>query len=396
MTLLEGGTLTSGGPADRPEFSAFGNRTVFLGDSITLGGTNNDLAKSDLDWGMIGSMLSGGRLLYVRNAGVSGDRLSQMAARLDVDVLAHSPSTVVFLPGANDAGDGAALASFATQVRGIVDRIRAAGARVILCTTTPHVSTTRQGFIQRYILWMRDYAAREGLALSDFHTALVDPATGGMKTAYTTDNLHPIPAGTEVMAQTLAATVGEYMAPLASPLPSFQTTGSTNLIANALFLTDTNADGVADGWTKTGVATSSLVAGDEGALGNWQRLTDPACTTQSFLQLASIAPSSGIGWAAGDRIAFVARVRATIADTTSGTWSLQVNTTGGSTGSASPIRLYTRSLASGVLYYEFTVPTGTAGIQPTLIKAAGTGGAATLDMAQLGLFNLTRLGLIAA
>ena len=116
---------------------AKGERIVFLGDSITQAGAASGgyvaLAKEaiakkhpDLEIEVIG-------------AGISGNRVPDLEARLDKDVLVKKPTLVVIYIGINDVwhssnGRGTSKPEYEQGLQRIVKRIQETGSRVILCT----------------------------------------------------------------------------------------------------------------------------------------------------------------------------------------------------------------------------------------------------------------------
>lgn len=116
-----------------------GERIVFLGDSITQAGAGaggyvtlakEALAKKYPDLG-----------IEVIGAGISGNRVPDLEARLDRDVIEKKPTLVVIYIGINDVwhsqnGRGTSKPDFEQGLRRIVKKIQDAGARVILCTPT--------------------------------------------------------------------------------------------------------------------------------------------------------------------------------------------------------------------------------------------------------------------
>jgi lysophospholipase L1-like esterase len=112
-------------------------RVVFLGDSITQAG-NEPGGYVCLIRDAIQSA-EGKDPIEVFGAGVSGNKVPDLQARLDRDVLALKPSTVVIYIGINDVwhsqnGQGTPKDKFSAGLREIVDRIKAAGSRVVICT----------------------------------------------------------------------------------------------------------------------------------------------------------------------------------------------------------------------------------------------------------------------
>ncbi|MEM8934027.1 MAG: arylesterase, partial [Acidobacteriota bacterium] len=102
---------------------------VFLGDSLTAGfGLDEHQAFPAL----VESALSDrDRPIRMINAGVSGDTSAGGLARLDW-LLRQAPDIVVVSLGANDGLRGVELASTEANLRAIVERSLATGARVLL------------------------------------------------------------------------------------------------------------------------------------------------------------------------------------------------------------------------------------------------------------------------
>lgn len=111
------------------EAAAPGPTVVFLGDSLTAG---LGLAEEEAYPALVAAELAR-RGLPVRsvNAGVSGDTSAAGLARLDW-LLGQSPAVLVVGLGANDGLRGLSLERTEANLRAIVERARAAGARVLL------------------------------------------------------------------------------------------------------------------------------------------------------------------------------------------------------------------------------------------------------------------------
>jgi len=106
-----------------------GPLVMFLGDSLTAG---LGLAEGDAYPALVAEELAR-RGLPVRavNAGVSGDTSAGGLARIDW-LLRQRPDLVLVELGANDGLRGQPVASIESNLRGIVERCRTAGARVVL------------------------------------------------------------------------------------------------------------------------------------------------------------------------------------------------------------------------------------------------------------------------
>jgi acyl-CoA thioesterase-1 len=104
-------------------------RVVFLGDSLTAGlGLGEEAAYPAL----VGELLARrGLAVRIVNAGVSGDTSAGGLARVDWLLSLH-PEVLVVALGANDGLRGQPVAAIEANLREIVRRARAAGARVVL------------------------------------------------------------------------------------------------------------------------------------------------------------------------------------------------------------------------------------------------------------------------
>jgi len=174
--------------AKTPPALVKGDRIVFLGDSITAGGGGPKgyitLVKSALteklpDLG-----------IEVFNAGISGNRVPDLQRRLDKDVLARKPTIVFIYIGINDvwhwrkAPDGKMVGGTPTDkyeegLKDIIGKIKAAGARVILCTPSvigekAHGTNDSDKMLDEYSDISRKVAADTGVQLNDLAKAFTD------------------------------------------------------------------------------------------------------------------------------------------------------------------------------------------------------------------------------
>jgi len=72
----------------------------------------------------------------VINAGISGDTAADGLARLEADVLDHSPQMVIVAFGLNDMKNGVSIPRFEEDLSTIVGEVMSSGARPVLLTTT--------------------------------------------------------------------------------------------------------------------------------------------------------------------------------------------------------------------------------------------------------------------
>jgi lysophospholipase L1-like esterase len=105
-------------------------KAVFTGDSVTAS-ANVALGQR---WVQIVGLAAGYAPADIINAGVPGNTSAQILARLQADVLSHSPDVVVMMFTVNDGGNGVPLATHEANYRSMIGQCQAAGAKVVLIT----------------------------------------------------------------------------------------------------------------------------------------------------------------------------------------------------------------------------------------------------------------------
>lgn len=132
------GTTLRAMAAEEPAFALKdGDRIVFLGDSITLAG----MEKNGYIQVIIRTLAAREPKLAVEifGAGISGNKVRDLQARLEKDVLEKKPTVVVIYIGINDiwhGENGTQPEPFAEGLRDLIKQCTAAGAMVMLCTPT--------------------------------------------------------------------------------------------------------------------------------------------------------------------------------------------------------------------------------------------------------------------
>lgn len=190
-------------------------RVVFFGDSITeIGfrpGGYVTLIKDSLQHRGSGAIIIG--------AGVSGNKVEQLLARIDKDVIALKPTTVVIYIGINDVwhwtigipgAKGSTKEEFETGLRQVIAKIHAAGAQVVLCT--PSVigekatgTNPEDAMLDEYSDISRRLARESGSELCDLRKAFVQYISKNNpenreKGILTTDRVHLNDAGNRFAA----------------------------------------------------------------------------------------------------------------------------------------------------------------------------------------------------
>ena len=154
---------------------AKGERIVFLGDSITQAGAGPGGYVTLVKEAVAAALPEAG--VEVLGAGISGNKVPDLERRLDRDVLAKQPTTVVVYIGINDVwhsqrGQGTPKDVYEKGLRSLVERIRAAGARVVLCT--PSVIGEKAAGTNPLDAMLDEYAGVTRSVAAELKTGLVD------------------------------------------------------------------------------------------------------------------------------------------------------------------------------------------------------------------------------
>jgi len=206
---------------------AKGDRIVFLGDSITQGGSGKTgyitliqeaLGAQHKDLG-----------IETVNAGISGNKVADLQGRLDKDVLEKKPTIVFIYIGINDVwhwhkqADGTMVGgttkeAFEAGLKDIIARIKTAGARIILCT--PSVigekhdgKNERDAMLEEYSAISRSVAKETGTPLLDLRKAFLAYLKKHNKEnkdrdILTADSVHLNDAGNRLVADLMLSALG--------------------------------------------------------------------------------------------------------------------------------------------------------------------------------------------
>ena len=215
---VEGSTALAGEPTLKP-----GERIVFLGDSITQAGAQPGgyvaLVREALeqDYAELNCEVIG--------AGVSGNRVPNLEARLERDVLSKKPTLVVIYIGINDVwhsqnGRGTSQEDFEQGLKRIIQQIQDAGARVVLATPSVigekhNGGNPLDGMLEEYSAISRQVAKQTGSQLLDLRKLFLSylqrhNPDQKEKGVLSSDGVHLNPAGNKfVAAAMLAALTGQ-------------------------------------------------------------------------------------------------------------------------------------------------------------------------------------------
>lgn len=167
-------------------------RIVFFGDSITeLGALPNGYVSLIRD-----ALKEKKADAEVIGAGISGNKVSDLLARIDRDVLAQKPTTVFIYIGINDVwhyflsvGKGTPIDEFDRGLRTLTTRILNAGSQVILCTPSVigeqrHPGNPHDDMLDEYADVTRRVAADMKVPLCDLRKAFI-----GYESEHNTENV---------------------------------------------------------------------------------------------------------------------------------------------------------------------------------------------------------------
>lgn len=204
------------------------HRIVCLGDSITEMGEQQGgyvwLVRRYLN------ALYPQQNMEVINAGISGHKSTDMIARFQRDVLDKKPDLVTISVGVNDVwhgfydnhpkGDGprgVPLDLYRKNVESMVEQALAAGAKVVMLSTTvigEDLANGENAKAEAYNAALRDIANKHHLTFVDYQKpfrALIRDyrkTTGGQDLLLTIDGVHMNGEGNKVMAHTLLTGLG--------------------------------------------------------------------------------------------------------------------------------------------------------------------------------------------
>ena len=198
-----------------------GDRVIFLGDSITQAGAGPkgyvSLVRNSINERFADLKVE------VIGAGISGNRVPNLEARLQKDVLDKKPTVVVIYIGINDVwhslnGRGTSAEDFEAGLKRIIAQINDVGARVIL--STPSVIGEKIDGSNQLDVMLAQYAAISRKVAVDTKSQLFDlqrrfqsyldghNSANAEKNVLTTDGVHLNEAGNTFVANCMLEALG--------------------------------------------------------------------------------------------------------------------------------------------------------------------------------------------
>ncbi|MDG1872672.1 MAG: DUF1080 domain-containing protein [Mariniblastus sp.] len=213
------------------------NETIaFFGDSITQGGARpggycrligDALEKERSDLGV--------KVVY---AGISGHKVPDLQRRLERDVLSKKPTVVFIYIGINDvwhstSGRGTPKDKFEAGLRELISKIRATGAKIVLCTPSTigektDGSNPLDEMLEDYSTVSRRVASETKVTLCDLRKAFlnhlkVHNSENKKKGILTRDGVHLNAEGNQFVAAQAAEAIAEALKKNAPPQSNSKT-----------------------------------------------------------------------------------------------------------------------------------------------------------------------------
>lgn len=197
---------------------------LFLGDSVTDSG-RTEWADNNADMGWGYAAVTAGTIsarrpelkLRFSNRGVSGNRVYDLEARLEKDVLALKPDVVTILIGINDTwrrydnNTPSPIPEFMAAYRRIVKAIQGQGGRVVMlepfALLEPAERKTWREDLGPRIIAVRELAAEFGAPYVPLDGIFAAACTQQPPAYWAADGVHPTFAGHCLIAEHLAATL---------------------------------------------------------------------------------------------------------------------------------------------------------------------------------------------
>lgn len=346
-------------------------RTIIpFGDSITQTSSieTGGLWQYGQGWPVNACLIAG--LQIIRNAGIAGDTIYQMGARLQADVIDYAPDACIVAGLTNDYpfASNATMALALDEYESICIQLLAAS--ILPIVVVPPTKDTGAASARTVRPFLYALAKYYGLPVIDQYRITADPSTGLYRSGYSSDGTHPNTTGMAPMAVEGAAVLAAIRSAPSAPiyLSAYDETTAgnfQNLARNGCF-SRVSSSPTPDGWTVNATGATQTVVpvtptyATPWATGNTFTY-DKAGTTQVYALYGQNITS---GWSVGDRIIFSGRLKVSGLSSATG-FNLAIETIGGS----NPIfRMMTAWTINGSYLFsaEMDVPAAATQLIPTL------------------------------
>lgn len=359
-------------------------RIMPFGDSITQNNSTwvNGAAQAGGGYAE-NAIRKAARFTFLGNAGIGGNTVAQMRARLATDIFAYNPEAILMMGGTNSIITGMTFAQMAAVLNDyeyIIQQCLANGVVPILVTPPAKnqagldQDNTGWSEMRDFIPFLYDMAAYYGLPLIDVFKFTADPTTGGFRTGLSDDGVHPNAIGHARIADYVQfylrnpqlAMNQVYLASVSE----FGTSGRLhNIIQNGCF-DNLLGDGVSlAGWGDgaKGDNTTVLVptAADTALARASGRQFKYTATGGNLVLVNGLDPAA---YAVGDVVEFSARITAPVvadADLSNGDSGINFYMDLGDEGGLVKVLNNDKSSQDVIVSAEFKVPAGTTSMSLT-------------------------------
>ncbi|MFZ9936662.1 MAG: SGNH/GDSL hydrolase family protein [Luteolibacter sp.] len=201
---------------------------LFQGDSITDAGRKKEVTEANQPKGLgtgyaamiAGQILlaHGGHELKCHNRGISGNKIPDLAARWDQDVIALKPDVLSIMIGVNDLWHTfafgnkykATIDDYETGYRALIERTlkKLPGVRIVICE--PFTTRTSDEFkpLAQFRAVSKKLAEEKQLTFVPFQSMFDEAVKSAPAEFWLTDGIHPSTSGHAIMADFWRETTG--------------------------------------------------------------------------------------------------------------------------------------------------------------------------------------------
>ena len=198
---------------------------LFVGDSITDCGRDRESGGTDLGAGyvaqvqaLLGAHHPESKLRFL-NTGISGNRVTDLEARWEVDVLAHKPDWVSVMVGINDVwrqfdnplAEQVSLEAYSEKLEALIERTWSEVEGIIVMSPfflETNVEEPMRAMMDSYGAAARAIAERNGLRFVDVQAAFDAWLAHNHTSQLCGDRVHPNAVGHNIIASAFLNAVG--------------------------------------------------------------------------------------------------------------------------------------------------------------------------------------------
>jgi len=337
------------------------------------------------------ALASKGKLSVKSNLGVAGNTSAQMLARTASIPSSAEIDSCLILEGTNDVLNSVTDAAYVTNIKAIAEFVTALGVEPILCSPPPLNNNPSRTEALRVLTYSLSRSIPSCGYIDPFIGMYNASGAGTWASGLSGDGVHPVPSA-EITSGILTQQQLQANESVV-PLPRYPT-NTYGLFPNALYLTDTNADGLADNWGEYGGALGSTTRSQvaiSGSPAKFQKWVTSATSAGAYIAYSGATANT---WSVGEKLLVVGRIK--VESVSNGMASAYLTFEGASV--TIPVVIFQpNNVAEQVFCFETpAIPAGTTGVQMNvrLENVSGqTTWSATLSLGEFQVYNLSRMPL---